>query len=87
MNNTTPLHDPIINTSITAILRSDDRDFAIGLAEMLNTFLADDGFAFRFDTAAATLMDIKIAAKSFIATFLPVDLNADWANKPTQMGI
>ena len=83
MNNTTPLHDPIINTSITTILRSDDRDFASGLAEMINTFLAADGFSFRFNTTAATLMDIKIEAKSFIATFLPVDLNADWANNPS----
>ena len=84
---TTPIHDPIINASIMTILRSDDRDFAIGLAEMINTFLIDDGFTRHFNTTNATLMDIKIAAKSFIAIFLPVNLNAEWAAKPTRMGI
>jgi len=75
MNNNTPLHDPIINTSITTILKSDDLEFAVGLAKMINTFLSSDDIAFRFDTTG-TLMDLKIEAKGFIATFLPVRLDA-----------
>ena len=70
---TSPLHDLTINASIVSILETDDVTFALGLAEMVNTFLEDDGWVFRFDTNA-TLMETKIAAQEFIATFLPVKL-------------
>ena len=67
---TSPLHDLTINASIVSILETDDVTFALGLAEMINTFLEDDGWVFRFNLDA-TLMETKIAAQEFIATFLP----------------